>query len=71
MLLFSCSGDLLFTSDIKKYCCQTSSASYLFTVLARLCQFALIAHGSLLFIVSYMGVDVCKVSTFLWHEELL
>lgn len=65
MLLFSCSGDLLFTSDIKKYCCQTSSVSYLFTVFARLCQFALIAHGSLVFIALCMGVDVCEVSTFL------
>lgn len=64
MLLFFCSGDLLFIFDIKKCCCQTSCVSYLFTVLVRLCQFVLIAHGSLVFIVSYRGVDVCKLATF-------
>ena len=64
MLLFFCSGDLLFIFDIKKYCCQTNCVSYLFTVLVRLCQFALIAHGSLVFIVWYTGVHVCKLATF-------
>lgn len=64
MLLFFCFGDLLIIFYIKKYCCQTSCVSYLFTVLVRLCQFVLIAHGSLVFIVSYTGVDVCKLVTF-------
>lgn len=66
MLLFFCSGDLLFIFDIKRHCCQTSCVSYLFTVLVRLCQFALIAHGSLVFIVSYRGVDVCKLVAFFY-----
>lgn len=66
MLLCFCSGDLLFIFHIKNYHYQTSCLSYLFTVLVRLCQFALIAHGSLVFIVSYMGVDVCKLATFFY-----